>query len=300
MNDFFIHSKDFSVGVKTTSDSLSNFFYNSLFPRGVIPAYKISDNSKNCDFNVELMQDNIKSLKLDFDNKIFSYKGDVNSISEAQATYLVMLMLQRVYQEKGYYYLHSSSVSKNNKGILLVGPYYSGKSLSSLELCLNHKYNMIGDDAILLDNNGTIIDGNTHLSLNKDLIMKKFPQLLNEKYEYDSVKPNKIYFDRSIFNYQKKPVVIDKIYYVTINNFDLQNYIFSSSDAALKVFLDLSEDIRGVGYTLINDNYTFSSVDTQFLSEQRLLFSKKLSKDCSVQVLRGRLEDVCNFIDENL
>jgi hypothetical protein len=69
----------------------------------------------------------------------------------AETTVLAMWLFylsELVRQERGEYLLHASAVAKGERAIVLFGPSESGKTITSLELCLAHGFQLFANNRI--------------------------------------------------------------------------------------------------------------------------------------------------------
>ncbi len=66
-------------------------------------------------------------------------------------SYILTDIVAGLFLEKGIATIHCSAVSKNGKTIIIFAPPDTGKTLTSMRLCIEHGYNFIAEDFALTD-----------------------------------------------------------------------------------------------------------------------------------------------------
>jgi hypothetical protein len=144
--------------------------------------YFVKDNYFFVDdenWKVEITGLEKNSTKVNFFGKKFL---NMKYASLAVTDHIILPILQKKLAEKGYFFTHAAGVTKNNKGVLIVGHSHSFKT--TITMCMIRKgYEFLGDDFILL----------------KDKKIYSFPRFPS------------VFFYRTKFKSEEELNVIDKI-----------------------------------------------------------------------------------------
>jgi len=82
--------------------------------------------------------------------------------------YVFYNLSEKLRQEKyGLVTIHAAATSKNENGVLIFGDKGAGKTSLLLALCLSHKYEIIGNDSLLIggNENTSLVTGNKQISV---------------------------------------------------------------------------------------------------------------------------------------
>jgi len=227
--------------------------------------------------------------------------------------YFIHYILESERSKKGKATIHAAAVSKNGKGILILGKQGSGKTSITLELCRKYGYSLVGNDLVLvgLQRDLGYLYGGTKIfrlrvttikDYNKDL--KKFfkPNNNDEWTQIALIEPDKIQV-----LIEKSIVPIHAIYYVHLYPPD-HNFVVGEVDklfSRIYLYQIFSEYIRGSAIIpLIGEDLRFSdyipSLDTRDAFEKRIRFINWIINNKNYKYIAGALADICTFIDKNL
>jgi len=227
--------------------------------------------------------------------------------------YFIHYILESERSKKGKATIHAAAVSKNGKGILILGKQGSGKTSITLELCRKCGYSLVGNDLVLvgLQRDLGYLYGGTKIfrlrvttikDYNKDL--KKFfkPNNNDEWTQIALIEPDKIQV-----LIEKSIVPIHAIYYVHLYPPD-HNFVVGEVDklfSRIYLYQIFSEYIRGSAIIpLIGEDLRFSdyipSLDTRDAFEKRIRFINWIINNKNYKYIAGALADICTFIDKNL
>ncbi len=227
--------------------------------------------------------------------------------------YFIHYILESERAKKGKATIHAAAVSKDGKGILLLGKQGSGKTSVTLELCRKYNYSLVGNDLVLVGfqkAQGYLYGGTkifrirkaTIKDYNKDL-EKFFRQDSNDEWTQTAIiKPSKFRIQK-----EKSVVPIHAIYYLHLYP-PSYNFIIKEVDrlfSRVYLYQIFSEYIRGSAIIpLIGKNLKFSSYipsfDTSEAFEKRTKFINWIIKNKNYKYISGALANICNFIDQNL
>jgi len=136
----------------------------SIYPGRIIPEYKVFDASED---NIPKVSGYIEYLYgkprevVNFP-QITAY---VKDYSMAETSFLVLQLLERLWEEKNLYCVEASAVSKNDRGILIIGRERSGKTRLALEL-YKEGFDFISNENTVIDPlNNTIAGGSKVINI---------------------------------------------------------------------------------------------------------------------------------------
>ena len=137
------------VNIYSEDDRIVELFSGDFIP--FIPEWHIEKR----------MTENFPSLECAFDNRQeiemggnddFFISGLFEEFAESYTIpYFIHYILESERAKNGKTTIHAAAVSKDGKGILILGKQGSGKTSITLELCRKYGYSLIGNDLILAD-----------------------------------------------------------------------------------------------------------------------------------------------------
>ena len=114
-----------------------------------VPEWRIEKRENKKLPCLECVFANNQEIKIDENNNFF-ISGLFEEFSQAHTIpYFIHYILESERAKKGKATIHATAVSKNKKGILILGKQGSGKTSITLELCRKHGYSLIGNDLVL-------------------------------------------------------------------------------------------------------------------------------------------------------
>jgi len=249
------------------------------------------------------------------ENGNFFISGPFKEFSEAYtAPYLIHYILESERARRGKATIHAAAVSKDGKGILILGKQGSGKTSITLELCRKYRYSLVGNDLVLagIKENAGYLYGGTKFFRLRGTTIKNYNQDLerffksNEKNDewtrIATVKPKEIRVAT-----EKSIVPIQAIYYVHLYP-SSQNFVAKEIDqlfSRVYLYQIFSEYIRGsaivplVGRDLKFSNY-LPSLDNEAAFKKRVEFINWIINNKNYKYVAGQLADICTFINQHL
>lgn len=279
-----------------------------------IPEWHISDNEAEkgatlvCDFSQKF---SIKAEK----NREFLICGSFSDLASASTIpYFVHYILEAERAVKGKSTIHAAAVSKDNKGILILGKQGSGKTSIALELCRKYGYSLIGNDLVLAgfkNGVGYLYGGTKIFRLRATTIKhynKDFKKFFQQNLNRDEWTNTIIIGPAEIGIATEKQVVpIQAIYYIHLYS-PHHDFFASAVDALLsKIYLYqiFSEYIKGAAIIpLVGKNLHYGgylpSLDTETFFNSRIKFIEWIIAHQSFKYIAGQMSDICSFIDRRL
>lgn len=279
-----------------------------------IPEWRVEKHTSKNLPSLECYFGKKQEIKIDENNNFFFISGSFEEFSQSHTLpYFIHYILERERAKKCKATIHAAAVSKNGKGILILGKQGSGKTSITLELCRKHGYSLVGNDLVLtgLQKGTGYLYGGTKIfrvrattikDYNKNL--KKFfrPSSNDEWTSIAVIRPSEIQVMT-----EKSTVPIQAIYYVHLYPSGY-NFITKEVDklfSRVYLYQIFSEYIRGSAIIpLVGKELRFSdyipSFDTKDAFVKRIKFINWIIDNKNYKYIAGELADICNFIDRNL
>lgn len=299
MRELQIESANQVVRVSTNSDRLVKIIREDIAPRTIIPGMNlVSGRAPNFTLVVD---SNSKKEGIDLDKKsrvLSIHHKPETTIPKYPLIYALFYTFNRAYQEAGIYPVHGSAISKNGKGVLVLGHEDYGKSRIALKLCLDYGFTLNGDETILMDNSRRVISGGQLVQMSKDKINYYFPNKKIAKKEFNEERDKEI-LDSSYLGFFNLPgSEIKHIFYGHVCPYAPRFVSVEEGDARRRFFENVSENIRGHGYALLDIDSPYPSLDTTNLAKRRMAFVKDFIRGDKIKVytVRDNLENICTKI----
>lgn len=306
-----VYMAEEGVNIYSESNSVLELLRGNFEP--FIPEWRVEEKEGRELPKLECVFEKTHEIKVSGGNKFF-ISGSFEEFSQAHTIpYFIHYILESERARKGRATIHAAAVSKNGKGILILGKQGSGKTSITLELCRKYSYSLIGNDLVLVglqEDNGFLYGGTkifriretTIKDYNRDL--KKFfkPNGGDEWTHIAIIEPDKLQVQK-----EKSIVPIHAIYYVHLYPPD-HNFIAKEVDrlfSRIYLYQIFSEYIRGSAIIpLVGKDLRFSgyipSLDTRETFKKRVRFINWIINNKNYKYIAGMLADICNFIDQNL
>lgn len=299
------------VNIYSESSSVTELFSGNFTP--FIPEWRIEKQEGARLPCLECVLNDAQDIKMEETDSFF-ISGSLKDFAESNTIpYLIHYILELERAKNGKATIHAAAVSKNRKGILILGKQGSGKTSITLELCRKYGYSLVGNDLILAgiqDNAGYLYGGSkifrvratTVKDYNKDL-KSFFKSGSNDEWTQIAViEPDKIHVLT-----EKSIVPIHGIYYVHLYP-PGHDFIAKEVDkffSRIYLYQIFSEYIRGSAIIpLIGENLRFSdyipSLDTKDAFVKRIRFINWIINNKNYKYVAGALADICTFIDQKL
>src|SRR3989338_4936614 len=115
-------------------------------------------------------------------NKKIFLGGSYSDLSAGETLpYLAYGLIEKQGQTRGQVTVHAAALTRNGRGVVLLGKACAGKTTLALELCLRHRFKIVANDLSILETRlDTLfaIGGTKHFFVRKGVVKKTHPQLL--------------------------------------------------------------------------------------------------------------------------
>ena len=210
-------------------------------------------------------------------------KADIATDNYIETVALAEYLLERRREEQGVYCLHSSSVSKKEKGIVLFGGITDiGKTTLAMKLA-EKGFDFMSDEKTLLEDT-KIIGGVQYIKLRKNW---------QNKYGKGMVHASKLFS-------MKKMADLSLFVVPYIDNGRKETEQWDSAKFFWHLQEELSRKIRGGSRLINNQNQLAPCIDTRLLSMQRISYAKGISKKIKCYAIRGTPDQITASIEELL
>lgn len=219
--------------------------------------------------------------------------------------YIVFLLFVKILQEESIFLVHSSCVSRKDKGILLIGPSESGKSTVSLHLCLKEGYSLVSTDMTILkvqNDKLVVIGGTKGCSLFPGIIKKEFS---SEKKKLFNISDHNLWSSKIPINESRlreldiqfeKKTKLKHIFFLRVQDTEFFAKPIEDVAAKIKTLGFLSEWIRGANNMLIGLNSLIPSFDSTKSEAKRLNALSVITANTRQYSLYGNLDKITDFI----
>lgn len=307
-----VYMGDEGVNIYSESNRVIELLSGDFIP--FIPEWRIEKQEGTGLPCLECVFNDIQDVKMEETGSFFISGSFNDFVKSYTIPYLVHYILESERAKKGKATIHAAAISKNGKGILILGKQGSGKTSITLGLCREYGYSLIGNDSVLAgfkDNSGYLYGG-TKIFRARATTVKDYNKDLERFFKSDEkndewtriaiIKPEEIQVA-----IEKSIVPIHAIYYVHLYS---PNHKFISREVNLlfsRIYLYqiFSEYVRGsaiiplIGKDLRFSDYT-PSLDTKDTFEKRIRFINWIINNKNYKYVAGALADICTFIDQNL
>lgn len=252
MKNYYLAVKSLDLAVKVVSSHVGwiKKLKNSKFLKRYIPSYEILDKYTKYGSRIVLKQGK-SQFSLKFPNAIYSN----SKYNEKDMVSIIEFLLERLRQERGYYCMHSSSVTIKNRGVIIWGWASGlGKTRLILNLVQNFGANFFSDEKTLIDfKNNLMVGGVQHAYLSKNY--------------FRDVHQNKEFLNLAA---NCKPAEIAFLVYPQVSESE-KIYIekWSSEKLDWHLYEELSRKIRATSRRLFENEFPVTSLDTHILSKKR-------------------------------
>ncbi len=305
-----VHMGEESVNVFSTSSEIL-----PLFTRGdfifFLPEWKVDFNKTSSRLKLFFRESPRVSIRLSRNS--LHVEGGIRELRIGHTLpYLVHYILERERMKKNQMTLHAAAVSRNGRGIMILGKQGSGKTSIALELCRNYNCLLVGNDLVfagLYKRKGYLFGGTKFFRVRETTVkyynqdIRKFLKKKSDEWTNIAIiTPGDIGV-----RVEKSPVPILGVFYVHLYP---PWYPFCVKKVDLRfsrVYLHqiCSEYIRGsaiiplVGKDLKYGDY-LPSLDSKIFFKKRTGFIDWVIQNKNYKYIAGSLSDICHFIDKHL
>jgi len=263
----------------------TKFFYD------YIPGLVMSKAAMVSDGEVELYENS----KFNFEFK--DGVGEIHfslgkNLSMMDLVTLIDYLLEYFRQKMGVYCLHGSAISIKGNGVWFMGPISGlGKTTLALNMCLRNDCKFIGDEKILLDKKGNLIEGIKNINYNKELLTKSVAVNFDGMVEKDI--QNVLELEKNLVRLKLiiLPILMRGAGFIEIDKWKIEKSSFH-------IYEQLSLKIRAVSRRLNNFVVPIQSIDNDELSQKRSDFANEIVKNVEVYMLKGDEKSVAQKILE--
>ncbi|MBN1377268.1 hypothetical protein JW949_02950 [Candidatus Woesearchaeota archaeon] len=251
----------------------------SDFIKKYIPSPKISFQSQDDFPIINIKKSRLFSLSGDFPK--INYQGD----NLKDILFIADYFLERARQENKLYSIHSSSVEKDSKAVLLFGWKDTGKTSVALNLARNYSFNFLSEGRTVIDKD-FIICGCIHY-------LEEDNEFLKKEYDFSE---DCLYVSKlcTLSSNNKSRLVL--LVYPQITQGPLEVRQWDENKSRYHMYELFSYIIRGVAKNINNYSCPLPSIDTIELAKKRSDFIKNLVDKNKIYQLRGKIEDICDEI----
>lgn len=274
-----LHTSISDLTKKLDSDKAKNFVDKKI-PDGKI-VYPMYSKEKP---NIEIENDKKYSINEEF--PYFSVRG--SNIDYKDILAFSEYILERKRQEKGIYNLHSSTVGKGDSCFIIHGASKSGKTMISLNSDLRKNLEFLVNERSLIDMENKKMVGGCKLLDIEDYHKNSFPEL-NGKEE--------LRLDEINSGYKIKGII-----YPSIDNGQKEAIIEKkdSFSSEWMLYPEFTARVRGANKRMFDFSYPLDSLDTKELARKRTDDLRKFLKEVPLYFVKGSIDDISDFIKNQL
>lgn len=229
--------------------------------------------------------------------------------------YLALSLIERLRQEDGEFMMHGAAVSKDGKGILLLGDRGDGKTSIALTLCREFGYQLIANDLVVLehsDKGASILDGTKIIGVRLAAARASFPDIAGMFTRGDerSWTSKKMMYPEDLrITTRSVPCSLDLacMVYIDFSGRDkLSVERLEGSWVRVNLYENLTRYIRGTCMPFIGGpGFSYlgylPSLDSIECHKKRIIFVEYLLRQKGILgVSGGNLKEVCIHIDSLL
>ncbi len=273
------------------SADLENRLRTSTFLESYIPEAVISDNSSVYDHRLVLYNSEIMYPEFNFGARESSLTGQINRlISLMDIITVIDYCLEFIRETKSVYCLHGSAVAKDDKGVVFIGAVSGlGKTTAAIHLCYHHGFSFVGDEKILIDQNGCLIGGSKRIIFNKEFLSQSLDPAINNLPLHDL--KQKIPICQT--SPQLKLLIIP---IVSTHSVGVESEKWTEAKTNFHLYEELTRKIRGVSRRIQNFSFPLPSLDTPQLAGYRSDFCRSVSSKIRAHYFKGNLQEVTQTI----
>lgn len=294
MRKFILTSFNTSIIIDTNNLSLFEEIINFDFTYKYIPSVQLkklsSEHIQDDFFHLKITDTSEENLHFQFEKTCATLVCSLGlNVNLRDIVSVIDYCLDYVRQGAGVYNIHGSSVTKDDKGIIIIGSISGlGKTSLALNLCTQHGFKFVGDEKMLISSDGNIIGGAKMIEFNKPGLFKSVNPDLNNKKIEDLSKLISIEDASCRLSLVIQPLI------VTGAKLDVEEWPEIKTEWHL--YEEMSRKIRGISRRISNFSYPLDSIDTFEIAQKRINTAKHISKQAKGYCIRGDLKSVMSEI----
>lgn len=279
----------------------------------VIPGWKVGREMGLSKYSIYLLAHNEQTLVFDNNTTTAYIAGRTDDFIDGQAVaWISYWMMEAQKQKESHFTMHSSAITIEGRGILLLGHSGAGKTSIMLDLCRKYQGEIVSNDLTVigynnLSENLTLVDGTKEVRLRRTSVEKDFPELVH------------LFPERSRSSWETKAVLLPEemglvsavgpkqlfsIFEVHLDSKG-KDELLSQNERGVAVryrlYEDMSRIIRGSAISVFDASGRFfgymPSLDTEDLHTNRVACIDQMVDSVGItSVSGGRLNDISETI----
>jgi hypothetical protein len=289
-------SLDTSINFVTNDKNLVELM-KSLYPRRILPNFKIENNIHRNDIFLSYFLENSlirPEIKFKENDDFINLYISSPSYSPGEVPFLMLQLLEYFWEKRvERYIVEASSVAIGDKAILLLGPSGSGKTLIALEMW-KRGYEFLSNENTVINHKDQVIGGTTVVNL-KEFVADLYPEIKDvakETYSVSGVKRYLIEFPQPL--YGRNIVGIIKIQAFTDSD-HLKVREVGQEELGFLLYEFPSKLIRGVLSPVGRFCSLSLDLDTRELAEKRM--KKFFNMNLQAYSLYGNYKRIGDWIE---
>lgn len=284
---------------------------------GMIPGWRVGKEPGVQPDSIFLLEDDEKLFLYDREAKAVFLFGSRGDFVDGQALgWISYWMMEAQRQQKSLFTLHSSALTVDKKGILLLGHSGAGKTSVMIDLCKKYNGEVASNDLTIVGYDGSssqmnIIDGTKEIRLRLSSVEKNFPELremfpAKEESAWESkivVTPEQIGL-RSL----SEPILLHAIFEIHLDSKEKDPLLIRREDGIpmhYRLYEDMSRIVKGSAISAFSNDAEFlgymPSLDSEEMHRNRVECINHMVKRMGViSVSGGNLDQISKTIFESL
>ena len=280
-----------------------------------IPGWSVQEKPGTGPHSIHIIESNVSGLHYDGKDQILYVLGNPDVFKDGQSiAWLSCWLMEAQRQAKSSFTIHSSALSLDNKGVLLLGHSGSGKTSLVLDLCRRFDGAVISNDLTIVNHDKfadrmTMVDGTKEIRLRLTTVSRNFPDL-EHLFPDEQISPweNKIVTTpeeigiRSSSNQQELKAIFE-VHLDSSNDSNLIVQKVSGIGIKYRLYEDMSRIVRASAISVFSNTEDFLGyippLDTKELHDNRINCIDYMSKQIGIiSVSGGNLHQISNSIKE--
>ena len=169
-----------------------------------------------------------------------------------------------------------------------------------MKLCLDYGFKLNGDEVIIIDSkNGNIVEAGNLIQMSTDKLAHYFPKRKINQLEFNSERDKVVLDSQDLGIHELPGPGIQKVFYGHVCPYAPRFVPLEEGYARRRFYENITENIRGHGYILLDINSPYPSLDTEELGRRRVEFVKDFVNEerLKTYAIRDSLENICKKIN---
>ena len=285
-----------------------------------IPGWSVQEKPGIGPHSIRVIESETPDLRYDKENQILYVLGNPDVFKDGQSiAWLSYWLMEAQRQAESSFTMHSSALSLDNKGVLLLGHSGSGKTSIMLDLCRRFNGEVISNDLTVVShdkpsNRMALVDGTKEIRLRLTSVSRNFPDLAH-LFPDEQISPweNKIVTTPEEIGISSATGQRDlrAIFEVHLDNdYDSSLIVQKVNDIGIKyrLYEDTSRIVRASAISVFSDTKDFLGyippLDTEELHNNRVGCIDCMTNEIGVVSLSGgnlrQVSDSMNDIVRNI